>query len=310
MTLKLKSDILAYAHSLGFERAAVTNAADLEKDQAALGHWLEQGHAGTMAYMENNWERRARPEALLPNARSVIALAMSYYTPAPEQEVRIARYAWGKDYHKVIEKRLDALVRYIEALAPDVACRSYVDSGPVLERALARKAGLGFIGKNTMLITRGLGSYVFLASVITTLELPADAPDDRTCGTCTLCIDACPTQAITEPYQIDARRCISYLTIESKEETPPELRPNVGNWLFGCDICQDVCPHNTRVPSTSVTEFQAEQPSWSLQEILSLKSDAEFAERFSGSPIKRAKREGLQRNARVVLENQKQNTSI
>ena len=219
-------------------------------------------------------------------------------------QARIARYAWGKDYHKVLGKRLVALVRYVEGLAPEVRCKAFVDTGPLLERALAQKAGLGFVGKNTMLITRGLGSWVFLAHVVTTLELPSDVPDRRTCGSCTLCIDACPTQALTEPYRLDARRCISYLTIESQSEIPQELRSHVGDWLFGCDVCQDVCPHNTRVPPTPIAEFQAEPPDMKAEDILSIQNDAEFDRRFAGSPLKRAKRQGLQRNARAVKESQ------
>ena len=306
----MKSDIIAYARSLGFGRIGFTTPAALERDENALSHWLLQGHAGGMTYMEKNWQSRARPAELLPGARSVIALAMSYYdgpaSTVDEGTGRVARYAWGKDYHKVIQKRLESLVRYIEAMAPDAVCKSYVDTGPLLERAVSQKAGLGFIGKNTMLISRGLGSYVFLASVLTTLDLPADLPDTRSCGSCTLCIDACPTQALTGPYQLDARRCISYLTIESKEDVPEALRAQVGDWVFGCDICQDVCPHNTRIPKTTVTEFRSSTgPTLNLADVLALKSDAEFDARFAGTPLKRAKRSGLQRNARLVLENQK-----
>ena len=151
---------------------------------------------------------------------------------------------------------MDAFLRYIEALAPGTQCKTFVDAGPLLERPFAQRAGLGFIGKNTMLITRGLGSWVFLAHVVTTLDLPADAPDMRSCGSCTLCIDACPTQAIRAPFELDARRCISYLTIELEGEIPEDLRPQMKEWVFGCDVCQDVCPHNTRIPTTSVPEFK------------------------------------------------------
>jgi epoxyqueuosine reductase len=314
-SIVLKRDISAYARSLGFGRVGVMKAEPFHREEAALGVWLEKGRAGSMDYMEKNWKRRARPEELLPGVRSVIALAMSYYNgerpEIGEGEGRVARYAWGKDYHKLIEKRLDSLVRYMEAFAPEVRCKTLVDTGPLLERAAAQKAGLGFVGKNTMLITRGLGSYVFLASVLTTLELPADAADERNCGTCTLCIDACPTQAITEPYQLDARRCISYLTIETSDEVPAGLRNQMGNWVFGCDICQEVCPHNTRIPITPIAEFLPQAgigPTLNLAQIQGLKTDQEFNTFFSGTPLKRAKRHGLQRNARRLDENK--NASI
>jgi len=323
----LKTDIIAYAQSLGFDRIGVSSAEPMGLAEKSLGEWIENGNAGEMGYMGKNWKARARPGELLSGAKSVIALAVSYYNDDAERgrrgesekqqrpaspclrvpaSGRIARYAWGKDYHKVLKKRLDALVRYIEALAPEARCKTYVDTGPLLERAVAQKAGLGFIGKNTMLITRGLGSYVFLASVLTTLELPSDTPDARSCGSCTLCIDACPTQAITEPYHLDARRCISYLTIESKQQTPEELRSKMGDWVFGCDICQEVCPHNTRLPPTPVAEFRPEAgvgPSLKLADVFSLNSETEFAIRFAGTSLKRAKHHGLQRNAQVVAEN-------
>jgi epoxyqueuosine reductase len=338
----LKRDITAYARSMGFERLGVTTPDPLLAAEKSLETWLDNGHAGDMDYMAKNRERRGRPGDLLPGAKSVIALAVNYYngaspttpkrggppspggrgndnsmtcTPLPPGEGlgvrlqgRVARYAWGQDYHRVIEKRLGSLVRYIEALSPDARCKTFLDTGPLLERAAAQKAGLGFIGKNTMVITRGMGSWIFLASILTTLELPVDSSDTRSCGSCTLCIDACPTQAITQPYQLDARRCISYLTIESKGSPSEELSAKTGDWLFGCDICQDVCPHNTRVPLTPIPEFKPEAgvgPFLDIEEVLALKTNQDFDARFSGTPLKRAKREGLQRNARLVAENQK-----
>jgi len=338
----IKQDIIAYAHSLGFGRVGVTSVDPLNSAAKSLGEWLEEGCAGEMGYMEKNWETRSKPGELLPGARSVIALAVNYYNAPPspglrppsplsrerdtyksesgsplhtqgrgvwgEGEGRIARYAWGKDYHRIIQKRLEALVRYMEALAPAARFKSYVDTGPLLERAVAQKAGLGFIGKNTMLITRGMGSWVFLANVLTTLELPVDSPDARSCGSCTLCIDACPTQAITEPYHLDARRCISYLTIEAKDQISTEMRSKTGDWLFGCDICQEVCPHNTRLPPTPITEFKPEQGVGAvvnLSDVLGIKAQADFDRRFSGTPLKRAKRHRLLRNACLVAVNQK-----
>ena len=188
----------------------------------------------------------------------------------------------------------------MQALAPEASFKSFVDTGALLERPFAQRAGLGFVGKNTMLITRGLGSWVFLANIITTLELPLDAPDTRSCGDCRLCIDACPTQAITAPYQLDARRCIAYLTIELDGKIENDLRKKTGAWIFGCDICQDVCPHNTRIPTTPVESFQpiASGPaSLSLTEILSIRGEEDFREKCRGTPLMRAERHGLIRNA-------------
>lgn len=327
--MSLKSDIIAYAHSLGFERVGFTSAESLREAENFLDAWLERGRAGEMDYLERNPTLRTRPANHLPGAKTVIALAMNYY-PGDRVEVaeyrnigetggnlntdtstrryadtcrsegRVARYAWGRDYHKVIGKRLEAFIRYMQALAPEASFKSFVDTGALLERPFAQRAGLGFIGKNTMLITRGLGSWVFLANIITTLELPLDTPDTRSCGECRLCIDACPTEAITAPYELDARRCIAYLTIEVDGKIENDLREKTGAWIFGCDICQDVCPHNTRIPSTSVESFQpiANGPaSLSLTEILSMRSEEDFRQKCGGTSLTRAGRHGLIRNA-------------
>jgi epoxyqueuosine reductase len=258
-----------------------------------------------MDYLEKNSSLRNRPSDHLPGARTVIALAMNYFVPEAEdfkssRESRIARYAWGRDYHKVIRKRLEAFIRYMQALAPEAAFKPFVDTGALLERPFAQRAGLGFVGKNTMLITRGLGSWVFLANIITTIDIPADAPDARSCGECRLCIEACPTEAITAPYQLDARRCIAYLTVELEGKIEQELREKTGPWIFGCDICQDVCPHNTRVPLTPVDSFKPMKggpTSLSLGEILSMRSEEEFRQRCEGTPLTRTGRLGLLRNA-------------
>ncbi len=278
--------------------------------------------------MERAPERRARPSELLSGAKSVIALAMSYgsssviaseakqsvleddrllrHHGAPRNdgrgEGRVSRYTRGSDYHKVIRKRLDSFVRYVAALAPDAVCRTFVDTGPLLERALAQRAGLGFIGKNTMLITQELGSWVFLASVITTLDLAPDAPDERSCGECRLCIDACPTQAITEPFHLDARLCIAYQTIESDGPVPEDLKPKMGGWIFGCDICQEVCPHNSRSLRV-IPAVVSGNDMLSLSQILCIRNEEEFKKRFAGTAFARAGREGLIRNACVAAAN-------
>jgi epoxyqueuosine reductase len=257
-----------------------------------------------MSYYGVGEEGRDKSEGLKKRDETENSSPFSLISSPSQRKGRIARYAWRRDYHGVIRKRLHALVRYIEALAPGTRCKIFVDTGPLLERAVAQRAGLGFVGKNTLLITRGLGSWVFLASVITTLDLPTDEPDQRTCGTCTLCIDACPTRAITAPYDLDARRCIAYLTIETKDSTPVELRGKTGEWLFGCDICQDVCPHNTRVEKP--LEFfngGGIGPELDPAEVLSIRTDEEFAARFSGTPLARPGRHGLLRNACLVAAN-------
>jgi epoxyqueuosine reductase len=329
----LKSQIFAYALSLGFERVGITSAESLSKEQSFIQAWVEDGRAGGMDYLKRDPASRARPKDRLPEAKSIIALAFNYHTdPAPKNDpnpllgtvpieqynpllgtvprsgfeaARFGRYAWGKDYHKVLGKRLEALVRYLEAVAPEGRYKTFLDTGALLERPFAQRAGLGFIGKNTMLITKGLGSWVFLAHVITSLELTPDAPDTRNCGECRLCIDACPTGALTAPYEMDARRCISYLTIENRGEIPAELRAKTEGWVLGCDICQDVCPHNTRIPSTREPSFQ---PFWgdrpvTLEELLSLRSEKAFTNRFAGTAVTRARWEGLLRNACVAAAN-------
>lgn len=292
----LKSVLIQYAHSLGFERVGITSAETLTVSEERLKDWVAEGRAGSMHYMTAGPERRARPQEILPGARSVIALAKTYSKSTEtsdaqfdEREGRIARYTTGTDYHRQIMKRLQSFTRYLEALSPESKCRSLVDTGPLLERAFAQKAGLGFVGKNTMLITKGLGSWVFLASVVTTLELEADQPDDRSCGDCRLCVDACPTQAITEPYHLDARLCISYLTIENRGVVADQLKGKVGPWVFGCDVCQEVCPHNSgRTPAPQ---------SMNLRDILALKSADSFGERFSGTSMTRTGFKGMLRNA-------------
>ncbi len=318
----LKGSLIRYAGSLGFERIGVMRAQPLAKEEAHLQQWIAEGRAGEMDYLERAPERRTRPAELLPGAKSVIALAMSYSDtsflaasggepidskvrmgPRPvtagddesSAEGRIARYTRGPDYHKVIRKRLESFVRYLEALAPGTECRTFVDTGPLLERAVAQRAGIGFIGKNTMLITKGLGSWVFLASVVTTLDLPVDSPDERSCGECRLCIDACPTQAITEPYCLDARLCIAYLTIEQDGPIPEALREKTGPWAFGCDICQEVCPHNVRSTNANLE--------LGLAEVLALESKQEFETRFAGTSMMRSGHEGLIRNACVAAGN-------
>jgi epoxyqueuosine reductase len=266
------------------------------------------GYAGEMAYLTRNLDKRARPDLLVPGARSVICVAAKYHqpvpTPHPGLHGQIASYARSEDYHDVLRQRLSALWEFVQAQAPGTSGRYYVDTGPVLERELAQRAGLGWCGKNTCLINKRSGSFFFLAEIIADLELEFDEPATGHCGTCTRCLEACPTGALVEPNLLDSRRCIAYLTIELKGAIPRTLRPLLGNWIFGCDICQEVCPWNRRALPAGEPGFAGgsglEMPD--LIELLGL-DQAAFSSRFRGSPIKRAKRRGLLRNVAVALGN-------
>ena len=261
--------------------------------------------------------RGTRPQELLPGARSIICLGLNYYWPdaadpdtsAPQGKV--ARYAWGQDYHKVMKQRMREYVAGLAArLEIPIAARWYVDDGPMLDRAAASRAGLGWFGKNTNILTPSHGSWVFLGQVITDLEIEPDPPLLKTCGNCVRCIDACPTGAIVAPYVIDNARCISYLTIENRGPIPRELRPQMLDWVFGCDICQDVCPVNRKAQPAIEPAFQRKELGLlDLVELLEL-SEVEFRRRFQGSPILRAKRVGLQRNACVALGNRQDPAAV
>jgi len=296
------------AGRLGFDLVGITSAAPLEAAQFNA-RWIAQGYAGDMSWLERNLEKRADPQQLVPGARSVICLGMYYDPPSTGKNGcltgRISRYARGDDYHGLIKSRLAEFWQTFQDHAgQDVRGRYYVDTAPVLERELAARAGLGWWGKNTVLINRRAGSYFFLAEVITTAELALDEPATDHCGSCTRCLDACPTNAFPEPYVLDARRCISYLTIELKGAIPEDLRHGMGNWLLGCDICQDVCPWNRRSEATREPAFHARAglDPVDLLELIGMDRDA-FNERFRRNPAKRPKRRGMLRNAAVALGN-------
>ena len=299
----------------GFDIARITTAEAFARDEAAALKRIRDGHMdGYSWYTEERVRRANRPQELLEGAKSVISLALSYNTGAPNPSDgqprcgprgKIARYAWGDDYHDVIKKRL----REFAAKLPDVAgrpvkTRIFVDDGPMNDRAAAARAGVGWFGKNTNILTQTHGSWVFLAQVITDIPLESDAPLKKTCGQCSLCIPACPTDAIVSPYVIDNKRCISYLTIELRGAIPRELRPLVGDWVFGCDICQDVCPVNRKAQGSLEPAFRQRHDfaAPALMPLLEL-DQAAFSARFRRSPIKRAKRVGLQRNVCVALGN-------
>ncbi|MCH8047345.1 MAG: tRNA epoxyqueuosine(34) reductase QueG [Planctomycetes bacterium] len=304
----LTDQIKQAAHDLGFDRVGVC-AAVAPPGVERFDRWLEEGYAGTMHYLPSRREAYQHPRHVMDGVRSIVVLTMNYRTidPATPQagQGRVSRYAWGSDYHDVIHERLKRLVAKVDELVPDSDSRGVVDTAPLLERDLAQLAGLGWIGKNTMLLNRDAGSWFFLAALLTSVELQYDRPQETDhCGTCTACLDVCPTDAFPQPYVLDATRCISYLTIELRQAIPRELREGVGDWLFGCDDCQDVCPWNHRAP---VSEEPAFGPADSanpmdLVELFSL-DQAAFRERFRHTPLWRSKRRGLLRNAAIVLGN-------
>jgi epoxyqueuosine reductase len=263
-----------------------------------------------MEYLHRRFEERTDPATYMPGARSVICVAMNYHVPlnepSPGPSGKIARYALGEDYHELMKGRLHALADWLRSAAPGAETRCAVDTAPLMEKELAARAGVGWIGKNTCVINAAVGSWLLLGEVITSLELPADEPAVDRCGTCRRCIDACPTNAITEPYRLDARKCISYLTIEHRGEIEPDLREKVGEWLYGCDICQDVCPWNGHAAISLNPALQPRFESGSLSADQVLRWDDETYRRaLRGSAMKRVKLPILQRNARIVAENLK-----
>ncbi len=299
------------ARRLGFELVGISSVADPLHEQS-FADWLRQGYGGEMAYLTRTEPARRHPGSWLPWARSVVSVAMNYYTPFPREPAApgaprgwISRYAWGDDYHDLLEGRLDSLLTWIrDHVGEAVHGRAYVDTGPVLERAFSGRAGIGWIGKNTHLISPKRGSWFFLGELFLSLELPPDRSIRDRCGSCDLCLKACPTSAFVGPYRLDARRCISYLTIELKGSIPIELRPLIGDHVFGCDICQDVCPYNAKATHSEEPAFQPRDGHHApeLIPLLAL-SDEEFRARFKGSPVRRPKRRGFLRNVAVALGN-------
>ncbi len=318
------------AYDLGFDLIGVAPAGRASH-AGAFRDWLAQGYAAEMGWLGRDPERREDVRYVLPGARSVIAVGLSYFVLDPPAELwndpargRIARYAWGQDYHDVMLPRLVELAAFIEREAgQETQQRVYVDTGPVLERDFAAQAGLGFIGKNSLLIHPGLGSYLFLGEILTNLELeydegaadggancrfdpPGQAKKSGTCGRCTRCLDICPTHALPAPYILDSRRCISYLTIELKTAIPEELRPLLGNWIFGCDACQSICPWVRRYSRPGGgADFLRYDPDWVAPKLVDLMSldEPAFRARFKDSPLLRPRRRGLLRNVAVALGN-------
>ncbi len=301
--VELKKALVARAREIGFDDCRIARA-EPPAHAAELRAWLDAGAAADMAWIERGAGKRSDPQLVLAGAKSVVVLAMNYWQgkSEPGKAGRIARYAWGDDYHDVIERKLKQLNEFLENAGGRQ--RSYVDTGPVLERDFAATAGLGWHGKSTMLLNRSLGTWFFLAEIFTTLALPPDPPQAARCGSCTSCLDACPTGAITAPHRLDARRCISYLTIELKGSIPLELRPLIGDRIYGCDDCLDACPWNRFAQVSHEAAFAARPAvkQMQLRDYLAL-DDAGFRELFRGSPIKRIKRRGFLRNVCVALGN-------
>ena len=314
---ELKTRLVDFAQRLGFDRCRVT-ACNPPAHSAEFVRWLNDGAHGEMEYMKRGEEKRRDPQKILPGAKSIVVLGLNYFqgvaagvspannraagTAASTTHGRIARYAWGDDYHDVIEVNLRKIDNFLREFGGEQ--KRYVDTGPILERDHAAEAGMGWHGKSTMLIDEKLGTWFFLAEILTTLELPADKPGRDRCGSCERCIDACPTGAITAPHKLDARRCISYLTIELKGTIPLELRPLIGNRIFGCDDCLEACPWNRFAQTSNVAAFDARRSTtdFSLTDYLAL-DDNRFRELFRNSPIKRIKRRGFLRNVCVALGN-------
>lgn len=307
---ELSLQIKQMAFEQGFEKAGIVPATPLDGPRNRLLAWLERGYEGRMRWMARDPNMRTDPVTLLPSARSVVVVAMNYYTQAQHTDDpatgKISRYAWGDDYHDVMAGKLRALLSLIQQEAPEVEGKVCVDIQPMMDKAWAERAGLGWIGKHTNLITPEYGSWVFIGELLLNIDLEYDQETvEDHCGTCTLCIDACPTQAITEPYVVDSNKCISHATIELREaEIAPEVAKNLDGWLYGCDICQDVCPWNRFEQVTGEPRFQprAGNVNAGLADVLEMTPET-YAANFRGSAMKRAKLSGLQRNARVLLQN-------
>jgi epoxyqueuosine reductase len=298
--------IKAEAQRLGFMYCGISKAGFLEEEAPRLERWLNQDMHGKMAYMANHFDKRLDPRLLVNNAKSVVSLLLNYFPSegqADPEAPKISKYAYGTDYHFVIKEKLKELLHYIQDTIGEVNGRAFVDSAPVMDKAWARKSGLGWVGKNSNLINKNHGSFFFIAELILDLELEYDGPVKDYCGTCTKCIDACPTEAITEPYVVDGSKCISYYTIELKEQIPDEVKGKFENWMFGCDICQDVCPWNRFAKAHQEPRFS---PS---SDLLGMKkheweelTEEVFNKVFKESAVQRTKFDGLKRNITFLKE--------
>ncbi len=296
--------IKSKATELGFDFCGISKADFLESEAKLLETWLNKNYNGKMAYMANYFDKRLDPRLLLDGAKSIITFILNYYPEEEltEQDYKISKYAYGTDYHFVIKDKLSMLIAEMITEIGDINARVFVDSAPVMDKVWAKKAGVGWVGKHSNLINRKIGSFFFIGEIICDLELNYDGPIKDYCGTCTACIDACPTDAITEPYVVDGSKCISYLTIELKENIPAEFKGKMENWAFGCDICQDVCPWNSFAKPHKTTEFL---PNEDLKNLTNWKEITQevFSKTFKNSAIKRTKHDGLMRNIDFLKKN-------
>jgi epoxyqueuosine reductase len=302
-----KSALKERALAEGFHKVGIVSAEPLDQEAPRLKEWLARGYHGEMSWMARDVEKRLNPRELFPEARSIVAVALNYYTPDQHEENsttgKVSRYAWGDDYHDVLKTKLESLLAWVREQEPAAAGKICVDIQPTLDKAWAVRAGLGWLGKHTNVITPEYGSWVFIGELLLNLELEPDVVVEDHCGTCTLCLDACPTHAIVEPYVVDSNKCISYATIELRTpELPEPIREGLSGWLYGCDVCQDVCPWNRFQEATNETRFEPRTGNVNaeLDQIMELTPET-YAARFRGSAMKRAKLAGLQRNARALL---------
>ncbi len=300
--MKLTNDIVVQkAKQIGFDLVGFAKVEILNEESDQLQQWLDNKYQAGMDYMERNFEKRKDIKQILPDSKSVISLGLNYYTPNPysddNSKGKVSRYAWGKDYHLIIWSMLDELKEELKKVDNCFESISYVDTGPVMDKAWAVRAGIGWLGKHTNVINREIGSWFFIANLITNYEFDYFELIPDFCGSCTACLDACPTNAIVQEYVVDANKCISYLTIENKKEISEKFKGKFDNWIFGCDICQDVCPWNQKFPvETLIKDFRPQNKELNLNEVLEMNEEA-FKEKFKTSPIKRAKLSGLKRNA-------------
>lgn len=302
----LKEQITSKAKELGFDLIGFTKYQLLSNETQLLEEWLKKGYQSGMNYMDRNTDKRKDVSQILENCKSIISLGMNYYVDEEfdkdENCGKVSRYAWGKDYHLIIWEKLDRLIEFIKELDPSFQAKSYVDTGPVMDKAWAVKSGLGWQGKHSNIINKEIGSWFFIANILTNQRFENyNKPIEDFCGTCTACIDACPTKAIVQDYVVDANKCISYLTIENKNIIPDEFIGKFENWIFGCDICQDVCPWNIKfAEETFLNEFKnIENKIISFTEIKDMEN-RQFKSKFEGSPILRAKLKGLKRNSEFL----------
>lgn len=306
---ELRRAVKRKARELGLDACGVSQAGPLDQEAERLSEWLDMGYQADMEWMSRHGAKRTDPTLLVDGARSVISVLQSYYTPHESLDDpsigRISRYAWGDDYHLKLKERLFSLLEWLQQTVPGTEGRAFVDSAPVMDKAWAARAGLGWIGKHSNLISREHGSWVFIGELVVTTAIEPDGPMTDHCGSCTACIDACPTNAIVQPYVVDANRCISYTTIEFKGDRPPdEIAKDHGNWIFGCDVCQEVCPWNkfrtqTNEPAYEPRPGVLDTP---LEEWRQLDQEA-FSRRFRRSAVKRTKLKGFQRNVDIALSN-------